>query len=111
MGKALITKNRSWTELAKVLAANGEFRNSNGTFRGEWNHSGAFWSENTGWLPREYVERIQQDRPLYVVWSYATPIAWLGPRGWVIPDVRYSRTTSGHQGKASVAIRNMRDYV
>ena len=35
----------------------------------------------------------------YVVWSYETPIAWVKRDGKVIrPDVRYSRTTSKHQG-------------
>ena len=49
-----------------------------------------------GWMPHELREQFQEDRPDYVVWSYATPIAWHGRRGWTVPDVRYSPTTSRH---------------
>ncbi len=39
--------------------------------------------------------------PVYVVWSYATPIGWAREDGsTVIPDVRFSVTTSKHQGIA-----------
>ena len=49
-------------------------------------------------------EMIRHDEPDYVIWSYATPIAWHGKRGWIIPDVRYSVTTSKHQSAARVAL-------
>lgn len=40
-------------------------------------------------------------RPLYVVRSYGTPIAWAGPGELLtVPDVRYSVTISRHQGIA-----------
>jgi hypothetical protein len=47
----------------------------------------------------------QGDKPIYVVFSYGTPIAWRtagdqGACGWTIPAVRYSVTTSKHQGIA-----------
>lgn len=36
--------------------------------------------------------------PLYVVWSYGTPIAWVSWSGSIcIPDDRYSVTTTHHQ--------------
>lgn len=39
--------------------------------------------------------------PLYVVASYGTPITWAGPgEPLTVPDVRYSVTTSRHQGIA-----------
>lgn len=51
-----------------------------------------------GKLPREWQNRFVTDRRDlgidYVVLSYETPIAWHTPRGWVVPDVRYSVTTS-----------------
>lgn len=41
------------------------------------------------------------DAPLYVVLSYGTPIAWAGPgESLTVPEVRYSVTTSRHQGIA-----------
>ncbi|MGH3499737.1 MAG: hypothetical protein ACRDQA_02370 [Nocardioidaceae bacterium] len=41
----------------------------------------------------------------YVVYSYATPIAWHHPeQGWVAPDLDYSATTSKHQAVVAGAI-------
>lgn len=45
----------------------------------------------------------------YVVYSYQTPIAWwTKAHGWVIPPVKYSRTTSVHQGKLYLALASVR---
>jgi hypothetical protein len=54
----------------------------------------------TGRLPTEWVERYRADEPriVYVVLSYATPIAWIRDDGEVIiPDCRFTLTTSRHQ--------------
>lgn len=52
----------------------------------------------TGQLPMRYVESAE--RASYVVYSYSTPIAWWSEEdGWTRPEVKYSRTTSVHQGK------------
>lgn len=41
----------------------------------------------------------------YVVWSYGTPIAWHASGGaWVVPDDRYSATTSRHQRFVHLAV-------
>ena len=46
--------------------------------------------------------RDAEGQQLYVVYSYATPIAWVLPNGTVrFPAVRYSMTTSRHQGQAA----------
>lgn len=37
-------------------------------------------------------------RATYVVWSYDTPIAWVTDGKWVKPALKYSPTTSRHQG-------------
>ena len=47
-----------------------------------------------GLLPLHWRGVYQEDDPDYVVWSYATPIVWHGRRGWTIPPVKYSPTTS-----------------
>lgn len=66
-----------------------------------------------GQLPDDWnaVFTWQADTIDYIVWSYQTPIAWhynegdaLDPDRWVIPDVRYSHTTTRHQGFARVAL-------
>ena len=49
-----------------------------------------------GRLPGAWRYRFQEERPDYVVWSYETPIAWHGRRGWTVPPVKYSQTTGRH---------------
>lgn len=58
----------------------------------------------TGRLPQDQrAALVAIRRPVYVVFSYETPIAWhvIGAEGWTIPKVTYSVTTSGHQGLIS----------
>ena len=51
---------------------------------------------NRGMLPGSFD---LPEKPRYVVYSYATPIAWIDCDGYVvIPDVKYSATTSHGQG-------------
>ena len=52
---------------------------------------------DTGMLPREWKPYFQADEPHYVIYSYGTPIAWHGVRGWVMPAVKYTLTTTRHQ--------------
>ena len=63
-----------------------------------------------GRLPTEHADALLADhrrgRVTYIVWSYGTPIAWhVTRRGWVVPDVSYSLTTSRHQGQLWRAVR------
>lgn len=57
----------------------------------------------TGQLPRPFArmldEAFNEGRISQVIYSYSTPIAWHDTmHGWIIPDVRYSITTSSkHQ--------------
>lgn len=64
--------------------------------------------EDTGMgiLPDELRARFEADSPFYVVYSYRTPIAWVSKDGeWVVPDVKYSATTTNHQNIVRVAVR------
>ena len=102
--KVRITKNQLWTVLRDTLACVDEFANSNGTFRGQHNVGLPF----TGILPADEVDKLREDRPTYVVYSYATPIGWRREDGtWYVPDVHYSVTTSAHQGKLRVAVASI----
>lgn len=54
----------------------------------------------TGRLPAVYMaafDAAQLAPDYYVVHSYSTPIAWHANGTWVVPDVKYSRTTARHQ--------------
>lgn len=78
---------------AGVLSAQGEaWQNHGGSLRGEPGRAAY-----TGYLPAEYRDAARA--ATYVVWSYGTPIAWRDAAGqWTCPEVRYSATTSKHQG-------------
>jgi len=51
-----------------------------------------------GHLPRALQavlnDRFSAGKIRQVIYSYSTPIAWLDGDTWIIPDVRYSATTS-----------------
>lgn len=52
----------------------------------------------TGYLPPYWRQRFQDDMPVYAVYSYGTPIAWVTRHGVkVYPPVTYSKTTARHQ--------------
>lgn len=59
-----------------------------------------------GWLPEWADHELSKVGWAYVVFSYATPIGWFDHQRsmWVVPRVRYSATTSRHQGLLRRAI-------
>jgi hypothetical protein len=80
-------------------------------FRTYGSLSGRFVSNqwDYGILPREFVDTFREDvsnhGPVFVVYSYATPIAWITDDGRTeCPDTRYSVTTSKSQGTARLAL-------
>ncbi len=105
-------KGMSWMELEDILSKQDEFRNSSKSFRGEtWSH-GAF---NNSVVPHpgrmDEAERLllvsdsERHGLTYVVWSYATPIAWRRSDGfWRVTDRNYSRTTACHLSPLRTAI-------
>lgn len=69
---------------------------------------GSFWATtdraevNAGRLPEEVAKKFRQEHGDgvidYYVMSYGTPIAWVHCDGTrVVPDVKYSLTTTQHQ--------------
>ena len=44
----------------------------------------------------------------YVIYSYATPIAWRHHGKWSLNEQRYSVTTSFHQGRVSAAVADLK---
>jgi hypothetical protein len=67
-----------------------------------------------GQLPEEYQNYMVDKVVRYVIYSYETPIAWMQVAEWdsdgapiyewVIPNVKYTVTTSKHQGKVRTAL-------
>ncbi|WP_436788880.1 hypothetical protein [Yinghuangia sp. YIM S10712] len=86
---------RSWA-VRRALAGREPFR-TYGAFR-----AAVGGPASRGRLPDEWWAKIRDvpdGRIRYTVYSYVTPIAWVLDDGTVvIPPVRYSLTTTGHQG-------------
>lgn len=97
-----LTINRtSWIEFRDALAALTPFRTSGNLF----GTAGPVY--DTAWLPDPYRSEYRERREFidYTVVSYATPLAWHDTeRGWIMPDVRYSVTTSKAQGRIRPAV-------
>lgn len=79
---------------------------SAGALNGErsyWNGERHIVSHHEGMMSGDTYEQWLADcatgNVAYVVRSYYTPIAWYTKdRGWIVPQDRYSVTTSRHQG-------------
>lgn len=76
--------------------------------RGEWTKR----ASSTGHLPSEWRALLQEHEHAglveFVVYSYATPIAWRLTDGTaVLPRVRYSQTTSRAQTYVRAGLRSI----
>lgn len=98
-----------WTELRDILVATpDEFNTDQATLRGRMVTVGLL--SKLDQLPDEWRAVWHQDKDTmtYAIWSYDTPIAWRtyrnGKARWIMPDVKYSVTTSKHQGKVRTAL-------
>jgi hypothetical protein len=63
----------------------------------------------TGRLPAEIAEHLREQLTLcqvdYLIFSYATPVAWRYADGkWRVPNVRYSQTTSKQMGRVRTGL-------
>jgi hypothetical protein len=85
-----------------------------GNVSGKWAEKGHI--VHTGKLPYKWANQLNSvimDDRVFVVYSYATPIAWyISPKSddvdfWVEPDVSYSRTTNNHQSVVNRHIRHL----
>lgn len=75
--------------------------------------SGVSGVARTGWLPLDWRRTYEARSNVieYTILSYDTPIAWLdGEAGWIVPDEKYSMTTSIHQSRIRGAITRAGEY-
>lgn len=96
----LTINGTSWMTFRDVLAERAPFR-TYGNLRGDRD---SFYE---GWMTEPHRSEYHDRRKFidYTVLSYATPIAWHDTeRGWVMPDVRYSVTTSKAQSRIRPAV-------
>jgi hypothetical protein len=101
------TTTRDWQTMGKLMA-NRERWNTSGALKGRATSHGLIRSGySLGRLPGDWSRTVQARESLinYVVYSYATPIAWHDTEaGWVIPDEHYSVTTTIHQNRIRTAL-------
>jgi len=95
-------KKDGWWVFSPYIRSREEFKT----------HGSMYGTESPEWrwgrLPVEYRDSVK--RATYAVMSYSTPIAWYSEEdGWTVPDVKYSATTSVHQGKVRASLINT-DY-
>lgn len=83
-------------QCSDAMSQRKEFSNKTGSLHGEW-FTDLPWP--VGVLPQSYRDELTEMSPVYVVFSYETPIAWatLEDDLLIVPDVRYSLTTGQHQ--------------
>jgi len=89
-------------KIAKLQEFNGNSMYGRINPDGGWMSSGRIYGDAAVlWRIDETAARIR-----YVVYSYATPIAWVRDNGeWVVPVEKYSATTSRHQSIVRMAVR------
>ena len=93
------TTTRNASTIAHAIRQGEDFTTS-GALRGE-----AFpLFIGTGRMADSDAAKLRTARIDYVVYSYGTPIAYRANGEWVIPDAKYSVTTSKHQGTISYAL-------
>ena len=93
--------SNSGAAVVTAIAERMDFQGSN--LRGERVGRALRRSFGTGRASRDTVDAMDAawnaDTLDYVVYSYATPIAWHDTvSGWHVPSDRYSVSTSRHQG-------------
>ena len=99
------TTTRNATMIARAIKGNESFTTS-GALKGDanpaWVDPGRMTDSDSAAM-RTAHDLIGID---FVVYSYATPIAYRTQDGnWTIPDAKYSVTTSKHQSVVSYAVR------
>ena|SRR5256885_8821203 len=106
MATATRIQTRHWPHFVPFLADLKPFR-CYGALRGAAVRAGHASTLDLGRLPAENADSLRHPTTDYVVYSYATPIAWHNMVGWHMPDVKYSLTTTMHQHTIRTAFSDL----
>lgn len=101
-----MSKHITNAQVTSYVASRSDFVSNSG------NATRYEYMPSTGRLPQEWVEQLRKDidaaraagETVYVVFSYATPVAWCVSGQWTIPAVKYSSTTSGFQNRVRAGV-------
>lgn len=98
----MITKigTRDFRSIARAMGNGEDFRTHGSLHGGPAARTLTSW--DMGQLPREFYSRAMFAD--YIVWSYSTPIAYWQDGEWVVPEVRYSVTTTRQQATVRAAV-------
>lgn len=109
----LFTRSHNWMDLRDILEKRQPFANSTKSFRGEQCHA----SQSFALTRASHVGQMDESERLimladaenygidYVVYSFATPVAWVRSDGyWRVTDRSYSVTTAKHLSKLRTAV-------
>lgn len=108
----LRSRKDGWWKFAEVMSKGQDFNRTNDSLTGRAGHVVWTW----GRLNRELdsfgtlLASAERAGTLeYVVYSYATPIAFKFAGTWAVTDERYSVTTTAHVNKIATAARALTD--
>lgn len=97
----LATRGPLASQVPSTIADHKPFTTSGG-LKATVHTAGSVWRHNAGRLAGADLDAwsSQYQTITYIVWSYATPIAWVTETGAVhVVAQRFSVTTSAHQSK------------
>jgi hypothetical protein len=102
---ATATTTRS-TDLTDLIADHKPFKNSSGSLTARASTNAALY--DTGRMDEAERAIYRSASPTYVIYSYATPIAWHNADGsWYVTDRKYSATTGQHRSQVARAVSNL----
>lgn len=87
---ATLKNNRDYATMKAAIESEDDFTNPGKTL---WGSTVCYGSGRYNDADMPFVTDAD-----YYIYSYATPIAWRVGDKWFVPAVRYSVTTSKHQG-------------
>ena len=123
----LLTTRSAFHHFAAAMNQRTPFKTSGALKGGPSPEAKYFSGWNLGHLNEKWYDSVRSAD--YIVWSYGTPIAWHVPctcngmgfianrwvftgecgckSGWVVPDDKYSVTTTKHQSKIVAAVSEL----
>lgn len=103
--------NGSWTQFLEPIRHLEPFDTSTGSLFGVLLPAGMLSRPHPGRLSEEWIGDLKRPDVDYVIVSYQTPIAWHHSTDdeWVMPEDRYSTSTSKHQGRIRTALSVRKD--
>lgn len=105
----LRSKKDGWWKFSEVMAKGQDFRAA--SMVGQARSDVQFWGRLNKELDSFGALLASAERAgtlEYVVYSYATPIAFKFAGTWAVTDERYSVTTTAHVNKIRVAVDDIR---